>query len=82
MQESLVNAFRHGKATEMEILFWMSEKTVKVSISDNGSGATELHEGIGLSGMRERLAEIDGTLMIRSGPGTFAITAELPICEV
>jgi len=37
--------------------------------------------GIGLAGMRERLAELGGTLKVESGPPGTCITATLPTRE-
>jgi signal transduction histidine kinase len=37
--------------------------------------------GIGLAGMRERLAELGGTLHVESGPSGTRITATLPTSE-
>jgi signal transduction histidine kinase len=79
IQEALTNSFRHGRSTLVEILFWFRDDgTLVVNIRDNGGGAADIHEGIGLSGMRERLLPVDGTLRLRMSPVGFTVTVEVP----
>jgi signal transduction histidine kinase len=79
VQEALTNSFRHGKATLVKIMMWMTERLLIVNIWDNGTGAGAFSEGIGLAGMRERLARLGGTLGIRTTDGGFQVTAEIPL---
>lgn len=62
IQEGMTNAFRHGKATEILIVLFQGEDYLSVCIRDNGQGSAAIKEGIGLSGMRERLDPLGGTL--------------------
>jgi len=79
IQEALTNSFRHGRATLVEILLWnRDDGTLVANIRDNGGGAVDIHEGIGVSGMRERLTAVDGTLRIRMSPHGFTVTVEVP----
>jgi signal transduction histidine kinase len=39
IQEGLTNAFRHGKASEISIRFWIFNSELIVRIYDNGQGA-------------------------------------------
>jgi signal transduction histidine kinase len=78
VQEGLVNSFRHGSASEVRISFWRAGRGIVASIADNGQGAAEIDEGIGIQGMRERLAELGGVLMIRRATQGFEIGAEVP----
>ena len=79
IQEALTNSFRHGKATRVEILFWKRDDgTLVVNIDDNGGGAVDIHEGIGVTGMRERLSAVRGTLRLHMGARGFAVTVEVP----
>ncbi len=75
VQESLVNAFRHGKASLIRLFLAMREDTLELKISDNGVGATDFKEGIGLTGMRERLARLGGTLSAGPAAGGFEVIA-------
>jgi signal transduction histidine kinase len=78
VQEGLVNSFRHGAATEVRIAFWRTAAAIVASIADNGMGAAEIDEGIGLQGMRERLAELGGELTIKRAAQGFEVGAEVP----
>lgn len=77
VQEALVNSFRHGKATTVDIVFWREDSSVQVHISDNGSGATEYCEGIGIKGMRERVEATGGSLRVDGRSGGFRVSARL-----
>lgn len=78
VQESLTNAFRHGKASNISIIMSLKDCNIIISIWDNGKGASKINEGIGLQGMRERLDSVNGsfeTITLQSG---FTIRARIP----
>ena len=56
VQEGITNAIRHGNASEIAIHLSSDGSKVAVTISDNGSGAGEIKEGMGLAA--QRLASI------------------------
>ena len=59
VQEGMLNAFSHGKATAIRVSFRASEdELLVVAVKDNGEGAKEVQEGIGISGMRERIEKL------------------------
>jgi signal transduction histidine kinase len=79
-QEALTNAIRHGKAGDVWITLERRDKQLHLQILDNGSGSDQLRWGNGLTGMRERLAELNGTLAIESSSGHgLRLTAALPV---
>jgi signal transduction histidine kinase len=71
-REGLTNAFRHSKATKIEMAIQYSPKYLRVSIRDNGCGINPdfLRSGrerhLGLSGMREYAAKNGAELKIWS----------------
>jgi len=77
VQEGLTNAFLHGKATRVSVGLTLGTELV-VHIADNGTGAEEVTEGIGLTGMRERLAAYGGTLEYKGGAHGFTVWARVP----
>lgn len=77
VQEGLTNAFLHGKATRVSVGLALGDE-LTVHLADNGSGAAEVTEGIGLAGMRERLAAFGGTLDYRGGAHGFTVWARIP----
>lgn len=54
-----------------------SESAYFLQIQDNGTGAKEFKPGFGITQMRERVAIINGQMMIDSANG-FKITVEIP----
>lgn len=79
VQEALVNSFRHGKASEVNVQFWYNEKTVQVHVRDVGMGSDKMEEGIGLRGMRERVELLGGSLQAGTISDGFLISASLPL---
>jgi signal transduction histidine kinase len=77
-QESLINAFRHGRATQIRIMFWLSEQSVQISISDNGRGAKAIKEGIGFQGMQERVGKLGGSFKAGNEADGFSVLAVIP----
>ncbi|GAB6275555.1 MAG: hypothetical protein SAMD01599839_00950 [Rectinema sp.] len=78
IQEGLTNSFRHGKASAVVISFWMTEQELLVSLRDNGVGATEFTEGIGMNGIRERLKPVGGTLAAHNIVDGFELLIHIP----
>ncbi|MBF9236520.1 PAS domain S-box protein [Hymenobacter sp. BT683] len=78
VQELLNNIMKHAKATEVEVHVAREKKRVEVSVEDNGCGfepdalTTLPLAGMGLSGVRNRVALLGGKLSINSrlGRGT------------
>lgn len=51
---------------------------VKVEVIDNGIGATYIKKGIGITGMEERTATLNGTVIV-DGTDGFSVTMLFPI---
>lgn len=79
IQESMTNAFRHGKATEIQIGLWVDDGRLLIKISDNGIGTVDIKPGIGLTGMAERLESLHGSLNARSAEHGFIVSATIPL---
>jgi signal transduction histidine kinase len=71
-REAIVNAFRHARASRIEVMVEYDSNRLRVSIRDNGSGIDPAvlrsgREGHwGLSGMRERAERIGARLQVWS----------------
>jgi signal transduction histidine kinase len=84
VQESVLNAVRHSKATLVELLVERTDDGVRIGVRDNGVGIPDLDRARtsshGLVGMTHRMRAINGTLDIssRKGEGTH-VTAFLPL---
>ena len=79
VQEGMTNAFRHGKATKIRIYFHAADEFLNITIIDNGVGSTQIMEGIGIAGMKERLGEFHGDLSLHNGIDGFEIKARIPL---
>ncbi|WP_426980848.1 response regulator [Bacillus pseudomycoides] len=66
LQEAMTNATRHGGAETIQVLLQYHKNHVMLQIQDDGIGMEVIQEGFGLSGMRERLSEYQGSLSIDS----------------
>jgi signal transduction histidine kinase len=79
-QEGLANVRKHAKATRVGIELAYGTTAVRLHVRDDGKGFDPGRaNGFGLRGMRERAAQVDGTLDVRSAPGAgTTITVEVP----
>jgi two-component system sensor histidine kinase DesK len=68
VREAVTNIIRHAGAHRVEVELSAEKDRVLLSIGDDGRGGVERH-GNGLTGMRERLAAIGGTLEVESARG-------------
>ncbi len=72
IQECLTNISRHAKAkhVDIKIQFFkknVSSKMIDIHVEDDGVGFKKSHrDGFGLSGMRERIHEVNGSIKIKS----------------
>lgn len=84
VQEALTNTLKHARASRAEVRLTWSPSALEITVADNGRGLPEGSAdgaaGHGLSGLRERLAPVDGTLSWSSPPDTggFALRAVIP----
>jgi signal transduction histidine kinase len=74
-QEALTNAVRHAAARQVAIDLTYDPAAVGLRVRDDGHGfdpaapAPAAGGGLGLPGMRERVAGLGGTLTLTSAPG-------------
>jgi signal transduction histidine kinase len=78
VQEIVTNTLRHAGASNLWIHVEQRTSGIVVDTRDDGRGAHQVTAGHGLSGMRARLEELGGFLLIAPAP-SFAVTAQLPI---
>ena len=71
LQEQLNNILKHAKATEVTISLKQNEKSIIMTIADNGLGfdTTKKRKGIGITNIRSRAASYKGTADFVSKPG-------------
>lgn len=80
LKEAVTNVVKHSDATICSISIEQTENDITMIIKDNGKGHVaeeDLSKGSGLSGMKERLEFVNGTLDIQSENGT-ALIIQVP----
>lgn len=77
IKEALTNTARYSQATKVEIAIEVTDAFTRLYIKDNGRGSKHIKEGLGISGMRERIRNIGGSISISSTDG-FLIVCILP----
>jgi signal transduction histidine kinase len=77
-QELVSNSIRHAGARNIWIALRVSAARVELTARDDGVSTGELRPGSGLSGLRERLEELGGSLVVEPGHAGFAVRATVP----
>ncbi|MBN9002335.1 MAG: histidine kinase, partial [Rhizobiales bacterium] len=84
VQEALTNAFRHSGATQVDVTIGPVTgggrgRSARVRVSDNGKGLPPDHRlGLGLTGMRERVMALGGSMTVTSTGGGVTVEAVIP----
>jgi signal transduction histidine kinase len=86
VQEALTNCAKHSAATEIEVKVVRGRSRLDVSVRDNGVGISSMtnHKGLGLTGIKERVKDINGSASIDTKPGggtALNITLPVPAAE-
>jgi signal transduction histidine kinase len=76
--EALTNVAKHAGGAGARVHVVMEADVLVVEVSDHGRGGAD-PAGSGLTGLRQRVAAIDGTLAVAGGPGEgTTVRAEIP----
>lgn len=83
-QESLTNIARHSHAKHIQIRLTLEKGGIEMTVRDNGKGfdpqILNNTKSLGILGMKERVAEINGLITISSLPGSgTTISVWLPL---
>jgi len=81
-QEACANAVRHGNARELAVSMTRQDGHVELAVRDTGTGFDPAapHAGSGLDHIRDRVAELGGTVDVESAPGRgTALTVRVPV---
>lgn len=77
--EALSNAAKHAGASSVCVLVEQGPDRLTVEVADDGSGGAGVRSGGGLEGLADRVAALDGRLIVESPPGGGTVVrAELP----
>jgi two-component system, NarL family, sensor kinase len=79
VQEALSNVHRHARATDVTVMLAQRRSVLHVVVADNGTGMpSKVKRGVGLSSMRDRIAELGGRLTISPSTTGTVLIASLP----
>jgi signal transduction histidine kinase len=81
-QEACANAVRHGEARKLAVSLTRQHRHVELVVRDEGTGFDPAagHAGSGLAHIRDRVAELGGTVDIDSAPGRgTSVTVRVPV---
>jgi len=83
VSEALTNVARYAQASQAFVMAEECDGQLRVTVDDDGIGGAAPGSGSGLEGLRDRLAALNGTLVIesRTGGGT-RVRADLPCRDV
>jgi two-component system, NarL family, sensor kinase len=82
VKESVHNAVRHAKATEVVFAVLLRDEYLHLSIQDDGTGfdVAAAKAGYGLINLHERLTSLGGRCEIQSKPGSgTTVSFALPV---
>ena len=80
--ESLANAAKHSQATHIAITLAFDNERLRLALRDDGIGGADPARGSGLTGLRDRVDALGGTLDIETGLGAgTSLTATLPVAD-
>lgn len=82
VQEALTNAFRHSKATQIDVVIEPDDgnRTIQIQVEDNGVGlSSDTASGLGLTGMKERAMALGGRLLVASTGQGVRVEAAVPL---
>lgn len=84
LREAATNIVRHADAHQAWVEFAQEGRTLSMQVRDDGRGEVQA-DGNGLTGMRERVAALRGTMQVQSARGqgtTVAVQVPLPAATV
>jgi two-component system, NarL family, sensor kinase len=89
VQECLTNIHRHSGSSSASVRITRDTREVKVAVCDQGKGmpartnrnSPRSKTGIGIAGMRERIAQLGGRFEMRSGENGTVALAILPVMD-
>ncbi|MBI2831565.1 MAG: HAMP domain-containing protein [Chloroflexi bacterium] len=88
VQEALTNIARHAQARNVVLSVEFEDSVIRIEVEDDGEGfdvnavrlKADKTRGLGLLGMKERVALLEGKLLVESEPGSGThITIEVPV---
>jgi PAS domain S-box-containing protein len=78
--EALTNVAKYANATAASVSATCRDGRLRLTVRDDGAGGAAPTPGRGLAGLEDRVAALDGSLIVQSPPGKgTTVRAEIPI---
>jgi signal transduction histidine kinase len=78
--EALTNVAKHSGASSADVSVVAGDRELEVRVQDDGVGGAHPAKGLGLAGLRQRLAAVDGSLAVTSPVGgPTLVVARIPL---
>jgi signal transduction histidine kinase len=80
-QEALANVRKHAHAGDVCVVLSYAEDVVRLDVTDDGAGfdSDRVNGGYGLRGMRSRIVQVGGNLLVKTRPGEgTSLSVEVP----
>jgi len=77
LREAVTNVIRHADAHSCSIELARGDGAASLTVTDDGRGG-HVREGLGLTGMRQRLSAAGGTLQVNDGRSGIRLIATVP----
>lgn len=77
--EAVANAARHSGTDQAWVHIGCDDDRLEIRVRDGGRAGGDWVPGVGLSSIRERAAEVGGTLQVSTGSGGSTVRAVLPL---
>jgi signal transduction histidine kinase len=78
--EAITNAVKHAEASAIELHLDLRDGVLTLSIRDDGLGGADPTRGSGITGLRDRVEALGGTLSVASPPGDgTTLDVQLPL---
>ena len=76
--EAVSNSMKYSKAKKIELRIIVMNQMVRCVVSDNGIGCSRITDGMGISGMRQRIRAVGGTISFETEAG-FLVNMLIPL---
>ena len=76
--EAVSNSMKYSKAKKIDLRISVMDQMVRCVVSDNGIGCSRITDGMGISGMRQRVRAAGGTIRFETESG-FMVNMQMPL---
>jgi signal transduction histidine kinase len=82
LQEGLTNGIRHGKSSKFKLSIFLKDNYINFNLEDNGCGGDNFQPGFGLSNMKHRVEQLNGTLSVAMEKGKgCSLKIQIPLAD-